>query len=184
MTAIPIISSNNTDGNGFIIGHYFITAGHVIAECEHPRIRIDGRTIDLTDPLVCENSQDPSGLDLAIFDVGRTCGELELNEGDVTEGTCLQNHRYRTVAAGIELVDGEVTVNDYREGNYFGGLGDSSLKEGSSGSPVLTGNKVAGMVCGGNNDGTGNPVNPDLPVNFCVFLSSRAIRKALDSVRR
>lgn len=178
MTVIPIHTSNNEEGCGFFIDHYFLTSGHVITDSENPRIYVNKRWINLTNPIFYEdNRTDPDCYDLAVFDVRDDYSELELFEGDIKPGEILKSISFKDL--GEKYVECDVEVNDLREGNYFGGLTDINLKAGCSGSPVLIGNKVVGMMTKGNNNDFDMPMNPDLPLNFCIFLSSKAIKKFL-----
>ena len=178
MTAIPIQSSNYNGGCGFFIGHHFITAGHVIKNSENPAISINQKRVNLTNPVFLEdNESDPNGYDLAIFDFEDFHGDLELGTDEIIPGKILRSHSFRRL--GEEFVECDVEVNDYKEGNYFGGLSSTNLKGGCSGSPVLIGNKVVGMIVKGNNNDLDIPVSPNYPLNFCVFLSSKAISKVL-----
>ena len=54
-----------------------------------------------------------------------------------------------------------------------------NLKEGSSGSPVLIGNEVAGILIYGNNSGFNYPCDKNFPINFCFFLSSKSIQEVI-----
>lgn len=178
MTVIPIHTSNYEEGCGFFISRYFITSGHVITDSENPRIFINGTWLNLTNPIFYEDNRvNPHCYDLAVFDVKKEYGDLELFTGEVVSGMVLKSNSFKEL--GVKYVECEVEVNDYKEGNYFGGLSSINLKSGCSGSPVLIDNKVVGMMTGGNNNDCDIPMNPALPLNFCVFLSADAIRKVL-----
>lgn len=180
MNVIPIQSSNYIGGCGFFVGHHFITAGHVIKSSVNPAIFLNQKRIYLTNPYFLEdNERDPNGYDLAIYDIEHFRGELELESRDMEYGTILKSQSFRSL--GEEFVECDIEVNDYKNGNYFGGLSSINLKSGSSGSPVILGNKVAGMIVKGNNNGLNIPVSPDYPLNFCLFLSSIAINKVLNA---
>ena len=178
MSVIPIHTSNFEEGCGFFIGHYFLTSGHVIANSENPHILVNQNRINLVNPIFFEdNKLDPRGYDLAIFDVKEVYGTLELFIGEVEPGEIFKSLSYKEL--GIKYVECDIEVNDYKEGHYFGVYSNINLKEGCSGSPILSGNKVVGMMTAGNNDGTDNPMIADLPLNFCIFLSSKYINDVL-----
>lgn len=179
MNIYPIISENYEEGCGFLMGHYFITSAHVIATSKNPYIRIHGKKVSLMNSVFYEYSRlDPQGYDLAVFYIPEFYGELELYEGTITSGLTLTSQSFRKL--GEEYIECEVTVSDFKEGNYFGGLSSINLKAGCSGSPVTIGNKkVVGVMTAGNNDNHDMPLDPKLPVNFCVFLSSSSIKRVL-----
>ena len=178
MTVLPIHTANNEEGCGFFIGHYFLTSGHVITDSENPRIYVNNRWINLTNPISYEdNRTEPDCYDLAVFDIKTVFGEFELFDGDIKPGEILKSVSFKEL--GVKYVECDVEVNDFKEGNYFGGLSSINLKAGCSGSPVLIGNKVVGIMTKGNNDDFDMPMNPILPLNFCIFLSSNAIKKVL-----
>lgn len=65
----PIQSKDYVDC-GFLIGEYFITSGHVIEKSENPFITIEGKKMQLSDPLFFEaNPNVPTRYDLAIFSI-------------------------------------------------------------------------------------------------------------------
>lgn len=145
MSVIPIHTSNFEEGCGFFIGHYFLTSGHVIANSENPHILVNQNRINLVNPIFLEDNKfDPRGYDLAIFDVKEVHGTLELSKGEVKPGEILKSFSYKEL--GTKYVECDIEVNDYKEGNYFGGYSNINLKEGCSGSPILSGNNVVGMM--------------------------------------
>lgn len=181
MLVIPINSTNNGEGCGFIIGHYCITAAHVITGSKNPHIIVNQKRINLTNPIFFEdNESDPMGYDLAIYDCGDLNGELDLYDGEITLGQVLHSHSFKEL--GTQYVECDMEVCAYNEGNYFGGIASINLKAGCSGSPVLLGDRVAGMIVKGNNNDMNEPVNQELPLSFCIFLSSNAIKRVLSNI--
>lgn len=181
MAAIPIYSTNNVEGCGFIIGRYCITAGHVITGNENPHIIVNQKRINLINPIFFEDDEnDPMGYDLAIYDCGDLHSELDLYDGEITLGQILHSYSFKEL--GTQYVECDIEVCDYNEGNYFGGIASINLKAGCSGSPVLLGDRVAGMIVKGNNDDMNELVNQELPLSFCIFLSSSAIKRVLSNI--
>ena len=177
---LPVDCSNHVEGCGFIINGHFITSGHIIKEGKSPSIRVFGEKINLSNPVFLEcDENDSKKYDLAVFPIPGAISELELYDGKIENGMGLQSISFRKL--GEETVKCEVIVtNDiFNEGNYFGALTSKNLKAGSSGSPVLIGNKVVGIMTKGNNNGVDEPCEPALPTNFCVFLSSLAIKEVI-----
>lgn len=174
----PIQSANYEECCGFFIDHYFITSGHAITDSDNPSILVNGITIPLTNPIFFEDNRlESEGYDLAIFDIPSYNSNLELDTEDVLPGMKLKSISFKSL--GTKLIKCDVNVCDYYEGNYFAGLTSVNLKSGSSGSPVLLDNKVVGVMTKGNNNGLDEPCNPNLPINFCLFLSAKAISKVL-----
>lgn len=177
---LPVLNTNYVEGCGFLIKDYFITSGHIIKNAENPSIKFLGKKINLYNPLFYDyNEKDSNEYDLAVFSIPGAISELELYDGKIENGMRLQSISFRKL--GEETVKCGVTVaNDiFNEGNYFGALTSKNLKEGSSGSPVIIGNKVVGIMTRGNNNGMDEPCEPALPINFCIFLSSLAIKKVI-----
>lgn len=178
MNVIFVHNSNYNEGSGFFVGHRFFTFGHVVTRGENPYLNVDGKRIELVNPIY--HNGDPKSMDeydLAVYEIEGYSGDLEFYESDITPGMVCQSQSLKRL--GTEYVECDVVVNDFNEGNYFGGLGSLNLKAGCSGSPLLLGNKVIGIMTAGNNDDLDNPKDPSLPLNFCAFLSSNAILKLL-----
>lgn len=182
----PIQNENYVEGCGFLIGEYFITSGHVIEKSEAPFIIIEGKKIQLSEPLFFEaNLNDSTSYDLAIFSISTLRNNsLELFEGDIVEGMELTSYSYKRNESGYDLIKCEAIVGSHEEGNYFSALTSMDLRSGSSGSPVLIGNKVVGIMTKGNNDDYDNPINSHLPINLCMFLSFGHIIKSLKVLKK
>lgn len=177
----PVYSTNYEEGCGFFVGSHFFTSGHVVSNAKDPFIIINGCKVNLVNPILYKyDSKDSSGFDLAIYKVADYVGPLELYYGTIDSDMNLISVSYRKL--GEEYIECRVDVKDF-EGNYFIGLTDKILKSGSSGSPVLLGNKVVGVMTAGNNNGDNTPCNPNLPINLCMFLSSNAIFNILKDIK-
>lgn len=175
----PIHCSNNEEGCGFFIGHKFFTSGHVINRMDNPYIEVCGERVYLTNSTFYRsNEHDENDYDIAIFDIPSFYGRLDLFEEAITSGIVLKSISYKSTNLGKEPVETDVVIG-VQKGNYFSGVSKANLKSGSSGSPVLIGNKVVGILTKGNNNDHNKPCIPELPLNFCFFLSSKAIRKIL-----
>ena len=175
---LPVDCSNHVEECGFIISDLFITLGHIIKNAENPSIRVFGEKINLSNPVFFDcDENDSKKYDLAVFPIPGAINELELYDGTIENGMGLQSISFRNLRE--ETIKCEETVaNDiFNEDNFFGALTSKNLKEGSSGSPVLIGNKVFDIMTRGNNNGMDEPCEPALPPNFCVFLSTLVIKK-------
>lgn len=176
----PVQSTNYAGGCGFVLGNYFITSGHVIKEAKNPYLYISGKRLALERPVFIEaNVQDALGYDLAIFHMPILQNTLELYEGPIEAGMQLKSVSFREETIGYVLLQCNATVIKIKDGNYFGFLTSRNLKAGCSGSPLFLGDKVVGLMTGGNNNGLDEPISPDLPVNFCFCLSADAISKII-----
>lgn len=182
----PVQNENYVEGCGFLIGEYFITSGHIIEKSENPFITIEGNKKQLSDPLFFEaNQNDPTSYDLAIYSIPTLKNNsLELFEGDIEEGRELNSYSYKRNKSGYDLIECKAIVGSYKEGNYFSALTSMNLKSGCSGSPVLIGNKVVGIMTKGNNDDYDKPINSDIPINLCIFLQFGHIIKLLKVLKK
>lgn len=177
---LQVHNSNNTEGSGVLVGN-FITAGHVIEQAENPYIKIFGKRIELCESrqIALLNEGNENGYDVAIYDIPEFTSKLVLSDIFPKSGDTLQSLSYKMTALGSELLDCIATVNDIVCGNYFGAETSINLKEGSSGSPVISNGKLMGIMSKGNNDGNGNKNIPELPLSFCLFLSASKIKELL-----
>lgn len=181
---LPIQSSNYEEGCGFFLESYFVTSGHVVNNAEDPSIYISGKSIELLNPIFCGTFDDGSeGYDLAVYQLPDSIHGLDLYDGDIKAGMELVSISYKMIQSGYDFIESKATVGDIREGNYFSAVTDRNLKPGCSGSPALMENKVVGIMTAGNNNGSDVPVDSKMPLNFCVFLSSEAIRRILNSIK-
>lgn len=182
----PIQNENYVEGCGFFIGEYFITSGHVIEKSENPFITIEGKKMQLSDPLYFKaNLNDSTSYDLAIFYIStHKNNSLELFEGEIEEGMEFTSYSYKRSESGYDLIKCEAIVGSLKEGNYFSALTSMNLKSGCSGSPILIGNKVIGIMTKGNNDDNDKPINSLLPINLCMFLPFGHIIKQLKVLKK
>ena len=186
-------------GNGFLVGKYFVTAGHCV-EKSKPYVRINDKLIRLSNPLICLNDNNCDGFDIAIFEMDCEESPLRFSKIEIQKNDLLRCETYRleyVVEKGQSIFERQEKVishfistqahiyvdkdGDFREGNYFCFITEKSLMQGSSGSPIFRGNEVVGIMHGGNNDGTGNVATKEInELNFCVCLSSLSIYKLLE----
>lgn len=161
---IQIISDNNTDGCGVLVGHSFITAGHVIEKSVNPRIKLSDDTIFLTNPIVFHNDNYVEGYDIAVYNISEANSPLQLASSLPLSGDNLKSCSWRVIPEGNEYLECNAVVKELQEGNYFYCDTDVLLKDGSSGSPIFKEGKVIGILVKGEK---GTP--------FCAFLSAKAI---------
>ena len=128
-----------------------ITAGHVIKEINAPKFRF-GTTMFLTESYVFHQSdtalKDGSEIDLSMYKSGIK-SPLKLHLSDIIPGTEVECHTWKRKGNEFEysVVSG---VIDEIYGNFFScKMRDAILYEGNSGSPLLVGDKVIGVLHGG-----------------------------------
>ena len=179
---LPIISENYYEGCGVMVGDMFITAGHVICKCVNPRIRWNGKKVPLINPIVLyDDENDAEGYDIAVYSIPNVNSPLALSGIVPKEGDVLKSCSWRTL--GEEYVECNAVVNGLKEGNYYAADTDEQLKSGSSGSPVFLYGEVVGILCAGNCEEDNTSCNAELPLNLCVFLSSKVILELLETNR-
>lgn len=177
---LSIISDNYNEGCGVMVGGMFITAGHVISECENPRIRWNGKRIALINPIVSHNDEnDSDGYDIAVYSVPNANSPLVLSDVVPEKGDVLKSCSWRML--GEEYVECNTVVNGLKDGNYYASETDEQLKSGSSGSPVFLNGEVVGILCAGNCNDDNTPCNTEWPLSLCVFLSSKVILELLET---
>lgn len=177
---LSIISDNYNEGCGVMVGDMFITAGHVISECENPRIRWNGKRIALINPIVFHNDEnDSDGYDIAVYSVPNANSPLVLSDVVPEKGDVLKSCSWRML--GEEYVECNTVVNGLKDRNYYASETDEQLKSGSSGSPVFLNGEVVGILCAGNCNDDNTPCNTEWPLSLCVFLSSKVILELLET---
>ena len=180
----------SNDGVGFFIGNTFITAGHVINDNIIHTINVNGRKIELkkSDAIYLNCAEydnvSPDIPDLAIFEFKNINSPLILANDSPTVGQCLEFISKRRVVENNEVngipsiftqsesiktlsCKGEVVAHD---ADYWECHTDKILRKGDSGSPVMKGNFVYGVLVGG---------KPGIPK--CVFLSAERILKIIEN---
>lgn len=175
---LPVLSDNYCEGCGVIVRDKFITAGHVICECDNPGIRWNGKNIPLISPIVLHNDFHHSeGYDIAVYSIPNANSPLVLSDVIPEKGDVLKCCSWRRL--GEEYVKCNAVINGIKEGNYYAADTDKQLKSGSSGSPVFLNGEVVGILCAGNCKDDNTPCNSEWPLNLCVFLSSKIILELL-----
>lgn len=150
---------------GVFLNNLFITDAHVISPCLHHYVEFNGKRIFLDRKneiyFKCEN-KDPYGYDLAVYKLEDVVSPCSLAENLPDSGKTLTLPYYDVLTSEFKITS--ATTLDMQEGNYFAVNTLDILAVGNSGSPILCGNKVYGLL------NAGKPGE-----NFCVFLSSKSI---------
>ena len=181
------IAIGYSDGNGVVVGDMLITAGHVVNKGDvlHVNINGDAYSLDSNDAIVClvEKSNE-EGLfnDCAVYKLNRHYNDPIIENFIPTAGDVLQSVSYKHTVTkettdGIgffgtqyneryELCTSRATVVDI-VGNFIICEMEEPLEEGRSGSPLICGDKVVGILHGG------------IEGKTCIFQSMASIQQAL-----
>ena len=174
------------DGTGVLVGDLFITAGHVVMAFSSPSVNIDGETHYLSSKnriYINNNSSKRSdGYDLAVYKLENVESPLVFSDDTPDMNANLINLSYEHVSEAnpnysggfLESPSIEKWVLEINHGhairsidNYFECLMDNELCEGRSGSPLIVGNKVFGILCGDKDNKKSS--------KKVLFLSSKSI---------
>lgn len=166
---------DNSDGCGVLIGNLFITAAHVVEDNPF-YLRIGEQLLILKkeEALIYEYNPCENGGDIAIFKIDNYCSPIRLDNMYPQKGMTLNcvwtEHIVETdsndifsIKESYAIKKCDAVINEV-EGNFFQCKTTDLLKPGSSGSPVVRGDRVVGFLHGG---------HPGQPI--CVFQSSISI---------
>lgn len=167
-------------GNGFLINDYLITAAHVI-EDSHAYIKLDNKNIQLNrDNLVLyqsisqkeESYRNPNNADVAVFHINGIKSPLVLSDDNPIYGDTLCSYYYNDNEwnESIATVGGD-NMDEWMIGNFFGCIVEPihPTSGGSSGSPLIKGNIVYGILSAGNQE------DP----RICVFTLASFVNKMI-----
>ena len=182
---------STTDGSGVLVGNLFITAGHVIEMSTKPAVVIEGRSypLDKMDALVFDTNPDKrtDGYDVAIYRLPNLISPLLLSETTPSEGEELLSCSFKHNVSGTPGLSSNIFSSGIKEewlfenhlgkvishyDNYFECQFEETLSKGSSGSPILKGEEVAGILYG-DKDGKNSS-------KTVLFLSSAVILRLLN----
>lgn len=181
---VPIFNTNNSEGVGFFVGDYLITAGHVICAGQ-PFIVMNGKKHFLvtTDALLLRTPNDEStyddGMDIAVFSFEGMKSPLTFSSTCINVGAHLTSRsmfRHYSEEFG-DALSVEETSGQVIEvmGNFFKCDLERILREGSSGSPIFSDNEVVGILYGNDRKD---------PENRILYLSGCAINELLQQLRK
>lgn len=189
----PIRST--TDGSGVIVGDLFITAGHVIEDGIIPVVVIMGKSYSLDKEKALFFDVNPSkrsdGYDVAVYRLDGVSSPLKLANAPLSEGKEVLSCSYRHTISGEPGLSSNIFSSKIKENwifeqrkgrivsyydNYFECQFEEPLSQGSSGSPIIDEDKVAGVLYG---DKEGKNSS-----NTILFLSSGVILKKLNEIEK
>lgn len=174
------------EGVGFFVGNLFITAGHVIKDCNDFIIYHKGVTYNLNKSdaksfsYMGDNSIASDGYDIAIFKIDGIKSPLTLSSELPQSDKDLQTvtKRKHVVSNGKSIFDRNEIIQLHSFGTKVVEIKDNLLGctaeyliKGDSGSPVLNGDKVYGVLIAGQ-PGT----------DVCVFQSSNSIIEIIKDI--
>lgn len=178
-------------GNAIIIGNLFVTAAHVVENASKITFCINGKNhsyftnqFSIIENTI--NSKQLSGHDIAILKLDNIYSPFLLADETLTVETealsisyKFNNTKHQNNASNISkylsetndsmylFVKSTATIMEY-EDNFVGCKMSIPLEEGRSGSPLIKGNKVYGILHGGGEEG-----------HMCIYESSQSIIKLL-----
>ena len=184
----PIYSGGTIIGQCFIADGYLITAAHVIKDFPACSTRINGKRFEFPkvysvteEPFVVgeepfligggDYNHDSTSLDIVMFRRDDVHSPLHLSthvlqKGEKFDNYCLHGVMdFSLLNPPCELRMVPAIVRGEEEGNYF--YCDCKQFGGSSGSPLLKGNEVVGIMHGGDDNG------------LCAFLKAQIITERL-----
>lgn len=186
---LPIII-NDCDGTCVLVGNMLVTAGHVVAGYENASVYIFGKEYKLDMRNVRFIDANPTNrsdrYDLAVFMLDDVESPLVFADELPTEDVELVSYSYNHIVSKVPgtsvgvfgSLRKESRVLEHLTGkvlayydNFFECEMDGELCEGRSGSPLLDGNKVVGILSG-DKDGKGSS-------RTVLYLSSKAIVELL-----
>ena len=182
----PIYSGGTIIGQCFIADGYLITAAHVIKDFPSCYTRIKGKRFEFSkiylteEPIIPSEpfftgkgdyNHDSTSLDIVIFRCYDIHSSLHLSTSVLHKGEKLNNYcshevmDFSQLNPPCEIRMVPAIVRGEEEGNYF--YCDCKQFGGSSGSPLLKGNEVVGIMHGG--DGNG----------LCAFLKTDVVSEII-----
>ena len=163
-------------GIAFTAGGQLYTAGHVISEMDFPRFRYGSKLYEVSSHVfhTYDTQQNgTAGLDVTIYESAQE-SSLEICAFLPTVGSEVECHTWMRKANGFEYAVVKGTVDEI-EGNFFTCImSEVLLREGNSGSPLLIGNKVVGILHAGEPGTTLCAFQMILP--FMVEVKNKSIR--------
>lgn len=138
-------------GIAFVANGKLFTAGHVAYEIDFGRFRFGSKLFDVSSHVFHAydtEQKETEGLDVTIYEY-EIESSLDMSLIGLEPGTEVECHTWARKGNGFEyaVVNGKV---DEIEGNFFTCImSEVLLREGNSGSPLLIGNKVVGILHAG-----------------------------------
>lgn len=157
----PIMDGNDNVGQGFFADGLFITAAHVVKDSPKCYIKIGEKRIRLSeiDPILIgegDVDSDPYQIDAAVYKLDAPINLLHLSAykpqvSDLLKSYCVYpKFEWGRWANCLSVENALLLEGESEEGNYF--YCRCNRDKGSSGSPVLKGTDVVGIMHGGDKD--------------------------------
>ncbi|MBQ1724802.1 MAG: trypsin-like peptidase domain-containing protein [Muribaculaceae bacterium] len=158
---IPIYSREHSPqswvGTGFLINDHLITAGHVISRYQKYYAWIAGTQVELLPELWIPTllpAADKLGYDVAIYPLPGVESPLRLADEDPAKHEHLDLLCWQRTAEGLQQVATTGVVRgECDEDGYFHFATARHITHGSSGSPIMHGDLVYGLVTMGRHQG-------------------------------
>lgn len=166
----PIIDGDECVGQGFVADGFFITAAHIINSYPGSFIEVKDKRILLSKetPLYIgkgDTEKDPKARDVAIYNFPNTHSFLHLSLRKITNTDYLRsfciafNHDRATNRFHKDLHILKATLLNKEDENYF--YCKCWRYRGSSGSPLVIGNEVVGIMHSGDEKGLCTFLKPE-----------------------
>lgn len=179
----PIYSGGTIIGQCFVADGYLITAAHVIMDFPACFTVINGKRFGFSNfypdkhPVFIGEGNihhDPLKIDVVIYSYDEIISPLKLSQEKPQKGNLMGSYSLHEVmdftspnpSHVLKMVS--ASANGEEEGNYF--YCNCKQYSGSSGSPLLQGNEVIGIMHGGNDEG------------ICAFLKAEVVSKMLSRI--
>lgn len=172
----PIYSGGTIVGQGFVADGYFITAAHVVKDFPDSFAVLNGKRFELSkeeSAFIGEGDidHDPQMMDVVLYPFDEIDSPLHISDYVPQKGETFESHCMHEVMDVNSLnphfkITMEPAVSTgHEEGNYF--YCRCKRFKGSSGSPLLKGNEVVGILHGGDDNG------------LCAFIKDSVILKKI-----
>ena len=181
----PIYNGDTIIGQGFVADGYFITAAHVVKDYPFCYVVLKEKRLVLSqeEPVLMGKDDiyhDEKTMDIVVYSYDNVASLLHLSEyipqrGDQLNSLCVHEvsipfslKKVAPQVATLDVSQEQSIVTGREEGNYF--YCHCKRYGGSSGSPLIKGNEVVGIMHGGDDNG------------LCAFLKSQVINQQLRQI--
>lgn len=179
---LPIFDNGASVGQGFVADGYFITAAHIVKDSPSCYIVLNGKRHELSKEEFVflgegDIHHDETMVDIAVYSCEEISSPLHLSDykphkGDQFDSYCIKENsnpfsleKLSPQTSSLILNIEQAVVKGNEDGNYF--YCQCKRFGGSSGSPLLKGNEVVGIMHGGDDNG------------LCAFLKAQVLRQIL-----
>ena len=171
----PIYNGETIIGQGFVADNFFITAAHLIQYYPLCYAFLNGKRFELSreKPVFIGEGDichDPTMMDVIMYHCYEIDSPWHISDFIVQKGDelVMYNKTICNTNSFVKTVSETAYVTGEEDGNYF--YCNIKYISGRNGSPLLRGDKVVGMLHGGNNECT------------CSFLKTGFLLRVIDDI--